>query len=90
MSQYGGSAATLNRVCTTLTFSSVVASFHCAIRRRLFPKGFHEGFMNFHGRHSFLTEELDDRSDFKFLHFANLAHPPLLYPYSTQAPDPTN
>ena len=52
--------------------------FHCAIRRRLLPKGFHEVFMNFLGRHFFLTEVLDKRSDFKFLHFANVSHPPLL------------
>ena len=31
---------------------------HCAIRRRLLPKGFHEVFMNFLGRHSFFTEVL--------------------------------
>ena len=30
--------------------------FHCAIRRGLLPKGFHKLFMNFLGRHSFLTE----------------------------------
>ena len=30
--------------------------FHCAIRRGLLPKGFHKIFMNFLGRHSFLTE----------------------------------
>ena len=69
----------MTRLCTTSTFSSVVASLgshrpfiifnalppppllkfsspflHCAIRRRLLPKGFHEVFMNFLGRHSFL------------------------------------
>ena len=48
------------------------------VRRRLLPKGFHEVFMNFLGRHCFLTEVLDNRSDFKFLHFANVSHPPLL------------
>ena len=32
--------------------------FHCVIRRRLLPKGFHGVFMNFLGRHSFLTEVL--------------------------------
>ena len=80
----------ITRVCTALTFSSVVASlgrpdrpsfstpsphlklccpfFHCTIMR-LLPKGFHEVFMNFLGRHSFLTEALDNRSDFKLLHF---------------------
>ena len=89
----------INSACTTMTFSSVVASlghlsiilnalspslklgcpfFHCAIRRRLLPNGFHEVFMNFFGRHSFLTEVLDNRSDFKFLHFANDSHHPLL------------
>ena len=26
------------------------------------------------GRHSFLTEILENRSDFKFLHFANMSH----------------
>ena len=50
----------------------------CAIRRRLLPKGFHEVFMNFLGKHSFLTEVLDNRSDYKFLHFANVSQPPLL------------
>ena len=35
-------------------------------------------FMNYLGRHSFLTEVLDNRSDFKFLFFANVSHPPLL------------
>ena len=40
--------------------------------------GFHESFMNFLGKHSFLTEVLDHRSDFKFLHFANVSHPRLL------------
>ena len=39
-------------------------SFHCAIRRRLLPKDFHEVFMNILGRYSFLTEELDNGSDF--------------------------
>ena len=41
---------------------------------------FQEVFMSFLGRHSFLTEVhvLDNRSDFKFLHFTNVAHPPLL------------
>ena len=42
---------------------------HCAIRR-LLHKGYHDVFMNFLGRHSFITEVLDNRSDFKFLHFA--------------------
>ena len=90
----------ITRVCTTLTFSSSVASLgrpdgpssqtfsfsvffycpfiHCAtcIRWSLLPKGVHEVFMNFLGRHSFFTEVLDSRSDFKFLHFANESHPP--------------
>ena len=51
---------------------------HCAIRRRLLPKGFKESFMNFLGRHAFLAQELDNRSDFKLFHFANMSHPPLL------------
>ena len=83
----------ISRVCTTLTFSSAVASLtlslpllnsaahfslHCAITTRLLPKGFHVVFMNFLGRHSFLTEVLDNHSDFKFLHFANVSHPSLL------------
>ena len=42
--------------------------FHCAIRRRLLPsvssKFFYDFFLG--GRHSFLTEVLDNRSDFKF------------------------
>ena len=60
--------------------------FHCAIRRRLLPKGFHEVFMNFLERHSFLTEILDNCSDFKFLHFANVSHPPLLRSASHKQP----
>ena len=48
--------------------NSAAHFFHCAIRR-LLNKGFHEVFMNFLGRHSFLTEVLDNRSDFKFLRF---------------------
>ena len=51
--------------------------FHCAIRR-LLPRSFHKVFMNFLGRHSFLTEVLDNHSDFKFLHFAIVPHLPLL------------
>ena len=34
--------------------------------------------MNLFGWHSFLTEVIDNRSDFKFLFFANVSHPPLL------------
>ena len=34
--------------------------------------------MKFLGRHSFLTKVLDNGSDFKFLHCANVSHPPLL------------
>ena len=65
----------ITRVCTTLTISSVGAS----LGRPNHPsKGFHEVFMNLLGRHSFLNEVLDNRSDFKFLHFANVSHPPLL------------
>ena len=45
--------------------------FHCAISRRLHPKGFHEVFRNFLG-HSFLTEVLDNRTGFFFFHFANV------------------
>ena len=52
--------------------------FHCAIRRRLIRKCFHEVSMKFLGRLSFLTEVFGNCSDFKFLHFANLSHPPLL------------
>ena len=40
--------------------------------------GFHKVFMIFIGRYSFLTEVFDNRSDFKFLHFANVSHSPLL------------
>ena len=36
--------------------------------------GFNEVFMNFLGRHSFVTEVLDIGSDFKFLYFANVSH----------------
>ena len=66
---------------STLSFpllDSAAHFFHCAIRRRLLSKGFNEVFMNFLGRHSFLTEVLDNRSDIIFLHFANVSHPPLL------------
>ena len=54
------------------------AAYFITVRRRLIHKGFHEIFRNFLGRHSFLIEELDNRSDFKLLHFANVSHPPLL------------
>ena len=37
---------------------------HCAIRRRFLPRGFHEVFMNFLGRYSFLTRVLYDCSNF--------------------------
>ena len=57
--------------------NSTAKLFHCAIRRRLLPNGFHEVF-NILGRRSFLTEVLDNGSDFKFLHFANVSQPPLL------------
>ena len=57
--------------------NSAAHFFYCAIRKRLLPKGFHEAFI-FLRRHSFLTEVLDNRSDLKFLHFANVSHPPLL------------
>ena len=65
------------RLSIILNALKLLPIFHCAIRRRLLPKGFHEDFMNFLGMHSFLTEVLDNRSDFKFLHFANVLHPPL-------------
>ena len=51
--------------------------FNCTLRR-LLPKGFHEIFMNYLGRHSFLSEVLNKRSDFKSLQLANVSHPPLL------------
>ena len=34
--------------------------------------------VNFLGRNYFPTEVLDNRSDLKFIHFANVSHPPLL------------
>ena len=34
--------------------------------------------LNFLGRHSFLTEVFGNCSDFNFLHFANMSHPPFL------------
>ena len=40
--------------------------------------GFHEVSINFLGSHSFLTEVLDNHSDFRFLYFANVSYPPLL------------
>ena len=55
--------------------NSAAHFFTCAIRRRLVPKGFHENSIDFLGRYSFLTEVLDNRSDFKFLNFANVSHP---------------
>ena len=59
---------------TTLSpFKLCCPFFHFALRRRPLPKGFHEVFINFLGRHSFLTEILDNRSDFKFLQFANVS-----------------
>ena len=53
---------------TAAHFTTVLQS------RRLLPNGFHEVFMHFFERHSFLTEELDYSSDFKILHFANVSH----------------
>ena len=61
-----------------LSLNYAAIFFHCAIRRRLLSKGIYELFINFLGRHSFLTKVLDNRSDFRFLHFANVSHPPLL------------
>ena len=59
--------------------NSAAYSFNCAIGRRQDPKGFlHEVLMNFLGRYSILTEVLDNRSDFKCLHYANVSYPPLL------------
>ena len=58
--------------------NSAAKLFHCAIKRRLLPKGFHEVFMNSLGRHFFHKELLDNCSDFKFLHFTTVSHPPLL------------
>ena len=49
--------------------------FHCALGRIFLSRGFHEVFLNFLGKHSFLTEVLDNRPNFKFLHFANVSHP---------------
>ena len=66
-----------DRPSSSSSFKLCCPFFHCAIRRRLLSKGFHEVFMNFLGRHSFLREVLDKCSDFKFLHFANVSHPPL-------------
>ena len=51
---------------------------------KVLPNGFHEVFMNFLGRHSLFTEVLDNHSDFKFLHFANVSHPPLTTLYIKQ------
>ena len=73
-----GSQTTHHSNALSSTLKLCCPGFHCAIRRRLLPKGFHEVFMNFLGRYFFLTEVLDNRSDFKFLHFANVSHPPLL------------
>ena len=47
---------------------------HCAIRKRLLLKGFHEVFMNFLGRHSLLTRVLYHCSNSNFLHFVTLTH----------------
>ena len=41
--------------------------FHCVISRRHLSKGFHDVLMNFFGRYSFLTEVLDNCSEFKFV-----------------------
>ena len=41
-------------------------------------KGFHEVFMDFLRRHSFLTKVLDNCCDSKFIHFVNVSQPPLL------------
>ena len=65
------------KLCGHPGLKATLPSCFTAIRR-LIPKGFHEVFMNFLGRHSFLTEVLDNSFDFKFLHFANVSHPPLL------------
>jgi hypothetical protein len=42
--------------------------FYSAIGRGLFPKCIHEVFMDFLGGHPFLTEVLNDGSDFNYLH----------------------
>ena len=62
---------------STLSFPPA-AHFLLCYRRRILPKCFHEVFMIFLGRYFFLTEVIDNRSDFKFLHFANVSHPPPL------------
>ena len=62
----------------SLPLKSCCLFFHCAIKRRFLLKGVHKVFRNFLGRHSFLSEVLDNRSDFKFLHFANVSQLPLL------------
>ena len=62
----------------SLPLKSCCLFFHCATKRRFLFKGVHKVFRNFLWRHSFLSEVLDKRSDFKFLHFANVSHLPLL------------
>ena len=57
--------------------NSAAHFFHCAIRRRIIPKCFHEVFVNFLGSHSLLTKIFYHRSHFNFLHFASLTHCPL-------------
>ena len=52
---------------------------YCAIRRRLLPKGSHEVFMNFLGRHSLIIEALYDCFNFSLLHFVSSTHPSPLY-----------
>ena len=59
--------------------NSAAHFFHCTTyTRRILPNCFHKVFMNYLGRHSVLTEVLDNRSDFKLLHFEIVLHPPLL------------
>ena len=58
--------------------NSAALCFHYVIRRRPLSKDFHEVLMKLLGRHSSLTEVLDNHSDLKFLYFANVSHPPLL------------
>ena len=58
--------------------NSAVAFFHCAIWGDSFPRGSVKfSWISLGGIH-FLTEVLDNRSDLKFLHFANVSHSPLL------------
>ena len=72
---FGADSPSIIPTISLSLLDSAAHFLHCDIRRRLFPKSFHEVLMYFLVRHSFLTEVPDNLSDFKFLNFASVSHP---------------